>query len=80
MLEARSIPAIPLIVIAATDHGPYFRQWEPTLMRLQRQLARLSPRGALVIATGSGHNVATDRPALVVAAVRTMADGVSVDH
>jgi pimeloyl-ACP methyl ester carboxylesterase len=75
--EAGPFPAIPLTVIAATDHGPYFRQWEPTLLRLQRQLATLSPRGTLVVATGSGHDVATDRPALVVAAVRTMADGAS---
>jgi hypothetical protein len=60
--EAGLFPSIPLTVIAATDHGPYFREWEPTLMRLQRQLATLSPRGTLVIADGSGHDVATDRP------------------
>ena len=46
-------------------------------MRLQRQLATLSPRGTLVIADGSGHDIATDRPALVTAAVRTMVDAVS---
>ena len=72
--EAGPFPAIPLTIIAATDHGPYFRRWEPTLMRLQQQLATLSPRGTLVVAIGSGHDVATDRPALVVAAVQTMAD------
>jgi pimeloyl-ACP methyl ester carboxylesterase len=75
--EAGLFPSIPLTVIAATDHGPYFREWEPTLMRLQRQLAILSPRGTLVIADGSGHDVATDRPALVTSAVRTMVDAVS---
>ena len=75
--EAGPFPAIPLSVIAATDHGPHFRQWEPTLMRLQRRLATLSPRGTLVVANGSGHDVATDRPALVVDAVRTMADTAS---
>jgi len=75
--EAGLFPSIPLTVIAATDHGPYFREWEPTLMRLQRQLAILSPRGTLVIADGSGHDIATDRPALVTAAVRTMVDAVS---
>jgi pimeloyl-ACP methyl ester carboxylesterase len=73
--KAGPFPAIPLTVIAATDHGPYFRKWEPTLMRLQRQLATLSPRGTLVIANGSGHDIATDRPALVIAVVRTMAAG-----
>jgi hypothetical protein len=46
-------------------------------MRLQRQLATLSPRGTLAIADGSGHDIATDRPALVTAAVRTMVDAVS---
>ncbi len=72
--EAGPFPAIPLTIIAATDHGPYFRRWEPTLTSLQQQLATLSPRATLVVATGSGHDVATDRPALVVAAVQTMAD------
>ncbi len=73
---AGPFPKIPLTVIAATDHGPHFRRWEPTLMRLQRQLATLSPRGTLVVARGSGHDVAADRPALVIAAVRSMADAV----
>jgi hypothetical protein len=41
-------------------------------MRLQRQLATLSPLGTLVVADGSGLDIATDRPALVIAAVRTM--------
>ncbi len=74
MRAAGPFPAIPLTIIAATDHGPYFRKWEPTLMRLQQQLATLSPRGTLMVANGSGHDVTTDRPALIVAAVRTMAD------
>ena len=60
--EAGPFPAIPLTVVAAAHHGPYFRRWEPTLMRLQRQLARLSPRGTLVVATGSRHDVATTGP------------------
>ena len=66
-------PDIPLTVIAATDHGPFFRQWEPTLMRLQQQLATLSPRATLVVAQGSGHDVQLDRPATVVDAVRRIA-------
>ena len=78
--EAAPFPSIPLTVIAATDHGPLFRQWEPTLLRLQRELATLSSRGTLVIATGSGHDVATDRPTLVIDAIRAMADKVSAQH
>jgi pimeloyl-ACP methyl ester carboxylesterase len=72
--SAGPFPAIPLSVIAATDHGPNFRQYEPTLMHLQEQLAGLSPMGTLVIAQGSGHDVAVDRPAVVVAAVRAIVD------
>lgn len=66
-------PDVPLAVIAATDHGPFFRQWEPTLMRLQQQLATLSPRATLIVAQGSGHDVQLDRPATVVDAVRRIA-------
>ena len=66
-------PNVPLTVIAATDHGPYFKEWEPTLMRLQQQLATLSPRGALIVAKGSGHDVQIDRPEMVIDAVGQMA-------
>jgi pimeloyl-ACP methyl ester carboxylesterase len=66
-------PDVPLAVIAATDHGPFFRQWEPTLMRLQQQLATLSPHATLIVAQGSGHDVQLDRPEIVVDAVRRIA-------
>ena len=66
-------PNVPLTVIAATDHGPYFKEWEPTLMRLQQQLATLSPQGALIVAKGSGHDVQIDRPEMVIDVVRQMA-------
>jgi pimeloyl-ACP methyl ester carboxylesterase len=46
-------------------------------MRLQQGLARLSPRGELVVANGSGHDVAIDRPALVIAAVKKLAEGMA---
>jgi pimeloyl-ACP methyl ester carboxylesterase len=72
--RAGPFPDVPLVVVAATDHGPFFRKWEPLLMRLQRQLAELSPMGRLVVAEGSGHDVQTERPALVVAAIRTVID------
>lgn len=65
-------PAIPLTVIAATDHGPHFRNWEPTLMRLQQQLAILSPRGRLVVARDCGHDVQADCPQVVIEAIRQM--------
>jgi pimeloyl-ACP methyl ester carboxylesterase len=66
-------------VIAATDHGPFFKEWEPTLLRLQRRLATLSPQATLVVAQGSGHDVQVDRPETVVEAVRRMAAAAGVD-
>jgi pimeloyl-ACP methyl ester carboxylesterase len=70
---ARPFPNVPLFVIAATDHGPFFKDWESTLMKLQRQLATLSPRGTLIVAQGSGHNIHIDRPGIVIDAVRQAA-------
>jgi pimeloyl-ACP methyl ester carboxylesterase len=74
--KAGPFPDVPLTVIAATDHGPYFREWEPTLMRLQQQLAALSPQGSLIVAQGSGHDVQLERPKTVVEVVRRMAAAV----
>jgi pimeloyl-ACP methyl ester carboxylesterase len=62
VLRAGPFPDVPLAVVAATDHGPHFRRWEKTLMRLQRALATLSPQGRLIVAQGSGHFVQLDRP------------------
>jgi pimeloyl-ACP methyl ester carboxylesterase len=57
IMNGSPFPDIPLTVIAATDHGPFFKVWEPTLMRLQQQLATLSPQATLIVAQGSGHDV-----------------------
>lgn len=73
VVNAGPFPDIPLTVIAATDHGPYFKEWEPTLMRLQQQLATLSSRATLIVAQGSGHDVQLDQPEAVIEAVRRMA-------
>ena len=70
--SAGLFPNVPLTVIAATDHGPFFKDWEPTLMRLQRQLATLSPRAELIVAQGSGHDIQIDRPDMVIDAIRRM--------
>jgi pimeloyl-ACP methyl ester carboxylesterase len=71
--HAGPFPAVPLTVVAATDHGPFFRSWEPVLMQLQKGLAELSPKGRLIVAQGSGHYIQTDRPALVVLVIRSLA-------
>jgi pimeloyl-ACP methyl ester carboxylesterase len=78
VLSGGPFPPVPLTVIAATDHGPYFKAWESTLMQLQRQLATLSPRSTLVVAEGSGHDVHIDRPDIVIDAVRRMAKALEV--
>jgi pimeloyl-ACP methyl ester carboxylesterase len=43
-------------------------------MRLQQQLATLSPQGSLIVAQGSGHDVQLDRPETVIEAVRRIVD------
>jgi pimeloyl-ACP methyl ester carboxylesterase len=70
---AGPFPPLLLTVIAATDHGPYFKGWEATLMRLQQRLVTLSPRATIIVAEGSGHDIHVDRPNLVIDAVRQMA-------
>ncbi|HEY1299706.1 MAG TPA: alpha/beta fold hydrolase [Stellaceae bacterium] len=72
--DAGPFPDVPVTVIAATDHGPFFHPWEGVLMRLQRQLAELSPKARLVVAQGSGHDIQLDRPALVISALRTLVE------
>jgi len=71
--NAGPFPDVPLTVIAATDHGPFFKQWEPTLMRLQQQLATLSPQATFIVAHGSGHDVQIDRPETVIDALKRLA-------
>lgn len=74
VLNGGPFPDIPLTVIAATDHGPFFKQWEPTLMRLQEQLAALSTRSTFIVAQDSGHDVQLDRPDIVIDAIRRTAE------
>lgn len=73
LVNAGPFPHVPLTVIAATDHGPFFKEWETTLMRLQRQLASLSPQSTFIVAQGSGHDIQADRPETVIEALRQMA-------
>jgi pimeloyl-ACP methyl ester carboxylesterase len=80
VMSAGPFPDVPLTVIAATDHGPFFREWEPTLMRLQQQLATLSRQATFIVAQGSGHDIQVDRPETVVDAVRRMAGAAGVNR
>lgn len=80
VVGAGPFPDVPLTVIAATDHGPYFKEWEPTLMRLQLGLAALSRRSSFIVAEGSGHDVQIDRPDIVVEAVRRLAETARINR
>jgi pimeloyl-ACP methyl ester carboxylesterase len=66
-------PDVPLTIIAATDHGPFFKAWESTLMQLQQQLAALSPQSTFIVEQGSGHDVQFDRPNSVIDAIKQIA-------
>lgn len=61
---------LPLVTISSTDPGDY-------RIRQQDALAALSTRGRHLIATRSGHWIPLDQPDLVVAAIRTLHDGLA---
>ena len=75
--RSRAVPEYPTYGHRGNRSWAIFSGMGADAHALAAQLAILSPRGTLVIADGSGHDIATDRPALVTAAVRTMVDAVS---
>ncbi len=78
--ETRQLGDLPLVVLthginiaAAAGATPeQAAESEQVWQALQSELAQRSTRGSLVQATGSGHDIANDQPALVVEAVRSM--------
>src|SRR5207249_3760662 len=62
-----SLPDVPLVIVAGGDQPP------ATIAR-QREMARLSAQGRLVVAARSGHWIQFDEPDLVVAAIRDVVD------
>jgi pimeloyl-ACP methyl ester carboxylesterase len=78
LLAGPPFPPIPLVVIAASDHGDT-PEHEALWREVQRRTALLSPKGRLVTVQ-SGHFVQSDRPTAVVAAILTVAaeSGISV--
>ena len=68
MLAGPPFPAVPLIVLAATDHGDTPER-EALWRETQARTAALSPKGQLRIVDGSGHFIQIDRPQAVVDAV-----------
>ncbi len=70
---------IPLVVIrhGRVDLAPsgavtpaVIAQYEATWVQLQRELATLSPRGKLVVAERSGHDIHLEQPELVIGAIQ----------
>lgn len=77
--DDRSYGDLPLIVVSASDPGPWAQEAKaehPALMAdwadSHRSLAALSRRGERRIAEGSGHLVQLDRPQAVIEAVRAV--------
>jgi pimeloyl-ACP methyl ester carboxylesterase len=80
VVEAGAFPDVPLTVIAATDHGPFFKECVPTLMQLQERLASLSRQSVFIAAKGSGHDIQVDRPETVIDAVRKMTRSATIQR
>ena len=75
VLEMRAITSLGatrLIVIARDPNLGKVTSGEGDWQRVQEQKLQLSEKSELVIATGSGHDVPTARPDVVVAAVRKL--------
>ncbi len=72
LLAGPPFPAVPLVVLAATDHGDTAER-EALWLQVQARTAALSPKGRLEVVEGSGHFIQDDRPEAVVDAVREVA-------
>jgi pimeloyl-ACP methyl ester carboxylesterase len=65
-----SLGDIPLIVVSRAPSSIDSKRFLAFWKALQDELARLSLRGSRVIAEGSSHGIAQDRPDVVIAAIR----------
>jgi pimeloyl-ACP methyl ester carboxylesterase len=68
MLAGPPFPPVPLIVLAATDHGATPER-EALWRDVQIRTAALSPSGQLRVVHGSGHFIQNDRPEAVIQAI-----------
>ena len=68
-----SLGDLPLLVIARDpERQPANQRHEQHWFRLQQDLAQLSTNSTFVVARGSGHGVAQQRPDLVIEGIRKM--------
>ena len=79
VLSAPPFPDIPLVVLSRGI--PVFADpgLERTWQDLQVAHSQLSPRGELVIAEGAGHRIHTQRPDLVIDAIRQVVEAARAD-
>jgi pimeloyl-ACP methyl ester carboxylesterase len=68
LLEGPPFPPVPLIVLAATDHGDT-PQREALWREVQSRTAGLSPKGRLEVIDHSGHFIQQEQPEAIVRAV-----------
>jgi pimeloyl-ACP methyl ester carboxylesterase len=77
--EARklgSLGDLPLVVVARDPntnrdpHGPALNEREQRWHEHQKKMAQLSSNSTFIVAEGSGHGVPTQRPDVVVEAIR----------
>jgi pimeloyl-ACP methyl ester carboxylesterase len=74
---AGPLPDVPLVVVTAAINDEWPPGWDPetfdTLRAAQQaDLATFTPQGRQVVAEGSGHNVPSSRPDVIVDAVESM--------
>jgi hypothetical protein len=76
---SRGFPDVPLVVlkhgISFDPGGEPVPKLERAWARMQRELARLSPDGRLIVAERSHHRIAEDQPRLVAAAIERVIRG-----
>lgn len=72
VLATQSLGSMPLAVVAAGEN-----MQDPEWATAQDAMSKLSTRGQLIIAHGSGHAVHLQSPAIVIDAIRSVMDEVS---
>ena len=75
--DGPELPPIPLVVIAATDHGDT-QEREALWQEIQKATATLSPKGRVVV-VDTGHFVQKERPEIVTDAVIDVAAEIGID-
>jgi pimeloyl-ACP methyl ester carboxylesterase len=77
LLAGPPFPPVPLVVLAATNHGDTPMR-EALWRDVQTRTAALSPKGKLIIVE-SGHFIQTEQPDAVIAAVLSIAADTGAD-